>query len=75
MMDMDLRDRINKSLTNHTPDITTITHIEMLRKDAKTFGSAIAAYCPPGRERSLAVTKLEEAVMWAVKSMVLPVDP
>ena len=63
---------LERSLTNHTPDADTIADIEGLRDSAKELGKAIFAVCPPSRERSLAVTHLEETVMWAVKSMVLP---
>lgn len=39
-------------------------------KDAgQTFLDTLNRYCHPGREASLAVTKLEEAVMWAVKGI------
>jgi hypothetical protein len=30
---------------------------------------AVERYCPPGREVSLAKTKIEEAVMWAIKGL------
>ena len=41
--------------------------------DIKSAGEAllrtIQYHCPKGREQSLAVTKTEEAVMWAVKGL------
>lgn len=36
-----------------------------LSYDAHTLAERIMKSCPPSRERSLALTKLEEAVMWA----------
>lgn len=39
-------------------------------KDAgEAFLAALDKYCQPGRETSLARTKAEEAVMWAVKGI------
>ena len=41
--------------------------------DIKDAGEAllrtIQYHCPKGREQSLAITKAEEAVMWAVKGL------
>lgn len=65
-------DAFNLSLTNHKPTEETVTKIERLRSDAKRLGLAIFRECPPSRERSLAITALEESVMWGVKSIVLP---
>ena len=61
-----------KSLTNHTPEQDAILLIEGVRETAKGLGLLIISSCPDGRERSLALTHLEETVMWAVKSLVLP---
>lgn len=36
-----------------------------LRDTAKAFGYMIETECPNSREKSLALTKLEEVVMWA----------
>lgn len=38
-------------------------------KDAGQAFLDVVATCPPCRESSLAVTKIEEAVMWAVKGL------
>lgn len=72
-MDEELYDRIVHSLTNHTPHHDQTNRIEAIREAAKTLAYEIAHYCPNSRERSLAVTHLEETVMWAVKSVVLEV--
>ena len=60
------------SLTNHTPPQQSMAQIEVLRVAAKDFGADIIAKCPDSRERAVALTKLEESLMWAVKSLVLP---
>jgi hypothetical protein len=62
---------LERSLTNITPDVEQVGRIEALREDAKTLGRFIIEACPDSRERSLALTHLEDAVMWAVKSIVL----
>lgn len=38
---------------------------EQIRDVAGSFSSMIVGLCPPGREVSLAITAIEEAVMWA----------
>jgi hypothetical protein len=60
-----------RSLTNITPSPLTIGEIEVVRNFAKDYGRKIIEFCPDSREKSLAKTKLEESVMWAVKAMVL----
>lgn len=58
------------SLTNHAPDDpATIDRFDEIRGDAKLLGRDILELCPASRERSLAITHLEEAVMWATKSI------
>jgi len=66
--------RIERSLTNVTPTMEGIRKIERIRDLGKLLGGAIVADCPLSREQSLALTHVEEAVMWAVKSIVLDND-
>ena len=65
------RQNLHRSLTNQTPSPDVITTIEALREKAKELGDMILEECPRTRERSLAVTHLDETVMWAVKALVL----
>lgn len=53
------------NLTNHTPDAAQIVKIEQVRLHARLLGGVIETL-PPSRERSLAITSLEESTMWAV---------
>lgn len=67
----ELHDRVMRSLTNITPGAAQIRRIELLRDAAKQLAAEVVDLCPMGREQSLAITHLEETVMWAVKSIVL----
>lgn len=63
--------KLQRSLTNITPTDVQVIRIEHLRQVAKSLGTEITMGIQPGRERSLAVTKLEECVMWAVKAILM----
>ena len=60
---------IERSFTYHKPDGDLIGRYEEIRARAKELAYLIDGLCPPSRERSLAMTKLEEAVMWANASI------
>lgn len=61
---------LNHSLTNHPPSNDAVVQaFERVRGSAKDLGEIIHALCPESRERSIAITKLEETVMWAIKSI------
>jgi hypothetical protein len=42
---------------------------EEIRRNAKEFAELLYQFCPPSRELSLAITKLEESVFWANASI------
>ena len=68
----DLRIRLARSLTNHAPISNTIvTQFEVIRQFAKELGDEVTKRCPISREQSLALTHLEETVMWAIKAIAL----
>jgi hypothetical protein len=56
---------IEKRFTYHPPKEDQPKKYEKLRALAKELAYLINNLCPESRERSLAQTKLEEAVMWA----------
>lgn len=61
---------IGHNLTNHPPTRDGIVaDFEAIRSNAIILGEQIEAVCPMGRERSLALTNLEQTVMWAVASL------
>ena len=64
-MQPDLKNRF----TYHAPKEGQPAKYENLRKNALAFAELIDAMCPESRERSLAFTALEEAVMWANASI------
>ena len=64
-------EELHLSMTNIKPNEEQINRIENVRAVAKVLGETIHKNCPVSRPRSLAFTKLEESLMWAVKSIVL----
>lgn len=60
---------LEKTFTYHPPKGTMPDRFTMLRLEAGDFAESILTACPPSRERSLALTKLEEVVMWANASI------
>lgn len=66
---MDAYEQLDHNLTNHAPDDTKVAQYESLRAAAKALGARILDECPESRERSLALTNLEQTVMWAVASI------
>jgi hypothetical protein len=63
---------VRRSLTNQPITNTAAGEaIETLRDLAKGFSNGIIDKVPESREQSLAITNLEQSVMWAVKGIVL----
>lgn len=62
---------LERSLTNVTPSQEQLDRILIIRALGKELGKAVILNAPNGRERSIALTNLEESIMWAVKAIVL----
>lgn len=60
---------IENNFTYHAPKEGQPIKYEALRNNAKDLANLINGLCPYSREKSLAITKLEEAVMWANASI------
>ncbi len=60
---------LNKRFTYHTPKEGQPQKYENIRKNALALAELLNAMCPDSREKSLAITSLEEAVMWANASI------
>lgn len=58
-------DRIENNFTYHKPVEGQADRYVLIRDTAKAFAHTLAANCPNSRERSVAMTKLEEVVFWA----------
>jgi hypothetical protein len=61
---MDEKDLENR-FTYHKPKNDQAIRYEMIRDWAHQFAASIDEKCPDSREKSLAMTHLEECVMWA----------
>lgn len=61
--------QIENSFKYHAPSEDKIHYYNELRNQAKRTAELIDLRCPNSREKSLALTKLEEAVMWANASI------
>lgn len=48
----------------HAPDALKVETHQLLREEFLSLAEEVHTICPPGRERSLAFTKLEEALFW-----------
>lgn len=65
-----LNDEITTRFTYHVPEPDQIAKFAEIRLKAREFANMLNGFCPESREKSLAVTALEEAVMWANASIV-----
>ncbi len=60
---------IKNNFTYHAPNDDQRERYVSIREHAKDFAFLIEEFCPESREKSLAMTKLEECVMWANASI------
>lgn len=56
---------LERSFVYHAPKEGQPVRYQALRQEAYLLAERILASCPPSRERSLALGRLEEAIMWA----------
>lgn len=61
--------QIENNFRYHTPKEGQPAKYEVLRDKAKELAYLVDELCPNSRERSLAVTNLEQAVFWANASI------
>ena len=60
-----MKEELEVRFTYHKPTIDTAERHTAIRAKAQEFACMIVAMCPSSREQSLALTKAEEAAMWA----------
>jgi len=65
------KEKLEKSFTYQAPKENQIDKYQALRQKAKELSLLINDLCPEGREKSLSITKLEETIMWANKSIAI----
>lgn len=58
-------DEVAKRFTYHPPKADQPARYTALRDSAKALATQIVEQTPASREQSLALTKLEESIMWA----------
>lgn len=64
-----MNNQIENNFMYHAPKEGQAEKYELIRAKAKELAYLIDDVCPGSREKSLAVTKLEESVMWANASV------
>lgn len=60
-----LFERIENDFTYHQPNDVAVVKHEKVRDYGASYAKLLLSQCPESRELSLALTHLEEAVMWA----------
>lgn len=56
---------LEDSFKSHPPHSTQIKRYSDMREGCKIIAEGILISCPPSRERSLALTNIEQAMFWA----------
>jgi len=64
-------EQIKDIFTYHKPFGDQPKKYEQLRDEAKTLAILIQELCPESREKSLAITNLQQAIMWANASIAI----
>lgn len=62
---------IRKKYAYHKPSAAGVVKIAKLRQLFSDLEDAIESLAPASRERSVAITHLEESAMWAIKAVVM----
>lgn len=58
-------DRLDNDFTYHPPTVEQVERYTRLRDAGKEFAKLVSSCTPASREQSLALTNIEQAVMWA----------
>ena len=59
-----------KKFAFHEPSVESLAAISMLREAFSELHERIDKIAPASREKSLALTELEQSAMWAIKAVV-----
>ncbi len=60
---------LENRFTYHSPKGDQPERYGLIRANAKALAKLVEDKCPESRERSLAITKIEESVFWAQASI------
>ena len=63
--------QIDNIFTYHAPVGDQVERYQDLRDQAKAMAYMIQRACPESREKSLAITSLQQAIMWANASIAI----
>jgi len=69
--DKKLLEEIEDDLVYHKPDAEKAARHEQISSAARDFARVVIENCPASRERSVTITKLQEARMWANAAIAL----
>lgn len=64
-----MKHMIENNFMYHAPKDNQSFRYQLIRETGKNLAEIFDANCPESRERSLALTNLEQAVMWANASI------
>lgn len=64
-----LTEQIENNFVYHSPKDDQPQRYVQLRNEARLLAHTINKLCPSSREKSLAITKLEESIFWANASI------
>ena len=62
---------LDSIFTYHKPFGSQQERYESLRSEAKELAQLVVDSCPDSRERSLAITNIQQAIMWANASIAI----
>lgn len=62
-------EEFNKRFSYHPPKSDAVDYFDSIRALGGDFASFVNEHCPESRESALAITKIEEAIMWANASI------
>lgn len=65
------KEQIENIFSYHTPTGNQPQRYEQIRGFARSFAAMLETNCPDSREKSLAITNLQQAVMWANASIAI----
>ena len=68
------KNTIDSNFTYHAPTPEMQSKFPIIRSAARDLAHIINELVPEGREKSLAMTKLQEVVMWANAGITIPRD-